>query len=90
MRDAHVSNAERRFLQAMRRAARGDLSVGSLGGYLDELDTVRRRAGDSRSGTDVSETLDRWDSIPLAERQSFLMEHVERIVVKDDAVELVV
>ena len=87
MWNGRVINAERRFLQAMRRAARGELSIAILGDYLDELDKVRLRASSPERGANTAETLAGWDSIPIAERQSFLMEHVTRIVVRDESVQ---
>ena len=88
--NARVSNAERRFLQAMRRAARGDLGIETLGEYLDRLYAMRQRASNTGTGADAVETLDRWDSLPMDERQIFLEERVARIVARDDTVEVVV
>jgi hypothetical protein len=88
--DAMVANAERRLLQATKRTARGEMAIGALGDYLDELDEARRRAGDTSAGARPADVLAGWESLPLAERQSFLQEHVERITVTDDSVELAV
>ena len=92
MWDAQVRNAERRLLKAVRRAARGEFSIGALGEYLSQLDEARARRGASgqMSASDVAETLVRWESLPMAGRRSFLMEHVVRIDVRDEVVEVVV
>ena len=88
--DARVRNAERRFLNAMRRAARGALGIGTMGKYLDELDSVRRRGSTPATAIDARETLESWDSLPIGERQLFLTEQIARVVVRDDSVEVVV
>ena len=89
-REAGVRNAERRFLRAMRRAARGDITVGGLGRYLDGLDAARRAAGSPRGSQNIQETLDGWDSLDLEARRAFLTEHLARIVVEDDTVQVLV
>ena len=87
---ARVNNAERRFLQAMRRAARAELTIDVLGEYIDDLDNIRRGAANAERPVDVTETLENWDSLDIVLQQSFLSEHIARIVVKDDVVELAV
>ena len=89
-RDARTRNAERRFLRATKRAARGDISVKLLGGYLDELDAARRGAVSAVRPADVESTLASWESLDLKARRAFLAEHVARVIVKDDTVEVVV
>ncbi len=88
--DARVKNAERRFLQGMRRTARAELTIDVLGEYLDDLDNVRRGAANAERPVDVTKTLENWDSLDIVLQQSFLSEHIARIVVKDDVVELAV
>ena len=90
LRDDRVRNAERRLVQVMRRAARGALSIGALGGYLDELDDARKGAVGAKNPQDEQQTLANWDRLSIAERQSFLMQHIVRAVVRDDAVEVIV
>ena len=87
--DARVRNAERRFLQAMRRASRGVLSIQNLGAYLHEQDNVRLEAKSAGQPADASTTLANWDSLPISQRQSFLAQQVARVVVRDDAVEVI-
>ena len=86
--DTMAANAERRLLQATKRAARGEISVTTLGGYLDEMDDARRRARDSIASARPADVLEGWESLPMAERHSFLREHIDRIVVTDDSVDV--
>ncbi len=90
MREARVRNAERRFLQALKRAARGEITVRALGEYLQELDAARRAAASAGQAADVDTVLAQWDSLDMATRQAFLMEHIVRINVRDDRVEVIV
>ena len=86
--DSMAANAERRLVQATKRAARGEISINTLGGYLDEMDDARRRARDSTASDRPAAVLEGWESLPMAERHSFLREHVDRIVVTDDSVDV--
>ena len=89
-KEARLRNAERRFTQAFRRAARGALEVQALGRYLNELDASRRGLdGDARVG-DAVNVLERWESLDIEARRTFLMTHLARIVVRDESVEVVV
>ncbi len=88
--ETRVQNAERRFVQSMKQAARGKLTTGRLGEYLDDLDSVRTAAKNADRPLDVDKTLANWDSLELGDQQRFLNEHVSRIVVKDDSVEVAV
>ena len=87
-RESRVKNAQRRFIQAAKRAAKGELGVAALGNYLDELDKARMEASRPAGPTGVAETLGNWDSLDIFARRSFLMDRVERIVVKDETVEV--
>ena len=90
MRDAKVTNAERRFLQAMKRSSRGNVSIKVLGEYLKELDAARRGAAGVGRPEDIESTLANWESLDLEARRTFLAEHVGRITVEDERVEVVV
>ena len=83
-----VSNAERRFVQALHRAARGEASVEDLGRYLVDLDTVRDGSKNSGKAVDVDAVMADWESLDFATRRGFLTEHLDRIVVRDDTVEV--
>ena len=89
-RRGRIRNAERRFNEAMRRTANGQSSVGTLGWHLAQLDAAREVEDSHRQAVNVEATLAGWDSLPVADRQSFLKERVARIVVYDDSIEVVV
>ena len=84
-----LGHAERRFLRGARRAARGEITMGRLGGYLADLDALRRQASTGHRPADVESTLTRWDSLDVETRRRFLAEQVARVVVGDETVELV-
>ena len=87
-RESRVTHSERRLLAAIRRAARGEMSVTVLGEYLRELDRARRDA-DGRGGEqDIDGTLARWDDIDVDQRRRFLEDHVLRIIVEDEKIEV--
>ena len=90
LRSVKVRNAERRFLGAVKRAARGATTVRVLGEYLKELDAARRGAAGALPPADVAETLANWESLDFEVRQDFLLHRAARIVVKDDTVEVFV
>ena len=89
-KDSLARIAERRFLRAMRRAARGDVSVKVLAEYLKELDAARRVAASIDHPAEATTTLDNWESLDLEVRRAFLAEHLDRVVVEDDGVEVTV
>lgn len=88
--DARARSAERSFIQAVKRAARGEISLTTLGQYLEELGAARRAAAQAGRQVDVISVLDSWESLQISERQSFLMENVARIVVRDNQVEVII
>ena len=85
-----VTNAERRFLSAMKRAARGGASVQEVGRRLKELDAARKAASATRDSESPAEVLDQWEDMDLDDKRSFIAEHVTRVVVEDDKVEVLV
>jgi hypothetical protein len=87
-KSARAGHAERRLLQATRKAASGEITVRVLGEYLEELDAARVASAGASSPPDVDETLAKWDGLDLGERRDFLEEHVRRIMVQDDSVEV--
>ena len=88
--EARVKNAERRFFQAMKRTAQGELRLEVLREYLDNLDKVRIAAVDSAGPVDVEATINRWEALDFDEQQGFLLQHIAKIVVSDDSVEVLV
>ncbi|MFB3093908.1 MAG: recombinase zinc beta ribbon domain-containing protein, partial [Dehalococcoidia bacterium] len=89
-RHTRVQNAERRFVKAMRRTASGQGSIQTLGWHLSQLDSAREVAQGAGPPVDIDTALAGWESLTVADRQRFLKERIERIVVKDDSIEVVV
>ena len=85
-----VKNCERRFLNAMKRAATAQITVATLGRYLEEVDSARKAADGPNDQEDADGILEKWELLDFAERQRFLTDHVVRVVVKDDVAEVVV
>jgi len=88
--ESRGTNAERRFQRAMKRSAKGEMSLKVLGEYLQELDAARRGAANAESTPDVLSALDRWDSLDIDEQRAIVTEQVARVVVEDNKVEVVV
>lgn len=88
--ESRTKNAERRFLQAMKRTAKGDMEMAVLGEYLTELDRVRRGAENAGNPKDVDSSLSQWDSMEFGEQQGFLLEHLAKVVVQDDSIDVLV
>ena len=84
-----VTNAERRFLTAVKRAANGESPIAALGGYLDGLDAAREslKSGGPPAG---AENVEAWETMDDESRRAFLVEHVRAVTVKDDAVAVTV
>ena len=81
-------NAEHRLIRAVRRAARGEIGIGALAEYLERLDAARgRTAGDMLANPE--EALASWDGLDTETRRWVVAGCVSRVVVRDDAVELV-
>ena len=85
-RASEVANAERRLNDAVRRAAREDITLRMLGEYLGELDAARQAA--SSALVDAGEALARWADLDFAERRALVEQQVSRVVVEDDRVEV--
>ena len=86
IRASHVANAERRLIDAVRRAAREEIATTTLGQYLAELDAAREAA--SSQQIDAGELLARWASLDFTERRALIEQQVSRVVVEDDRVEV--
>ena len=86
LRRSRAKIAERRFLGAIRRAASGEMTLATLGQYLEELDAAR--SASEAPVLDPGTVLDRWDSLPIEQRAEFIEENAGRIVVHDDTVEV--
>lgn len=88
LRRERVRNAERLFKRAMRRAAKNEIGVREVGEYLAALDLARKSEKRSDEPSDVIGVLDNWASLDIERRKDFLWEHVGRIIVQDDKVEV--
>ena len=87
VRASAVANAERRWTDAVRRAARGEIALRMLGEYLSELEAAREAA--SSTQIDAVEALAKWTNLDFTERRSLVEQQVSRVVVEDDRVEVV-
>ena len=83
-----MANAERRLLQATKRASRGTIGLTTLAAHMDELDSARQSLAASDGLGQPGAVLERWDSLDFAARKAFLAEHVDRVVVKDETVDV--
>ena len=88
IRESGVANAERRLSDAVRRAAREEITLRMLGGYLAELDEAREAA--SSAHVAAGEALTNWADLTFAERRALVEQQVSRVVVQDDRVEVFV
>jgi hypothetical protein len=86
-KERRIHNAERRFVEAVKHAAAGEVTLPVVGEYLRALDAARA-AGVPGGLANPAEALAGWDALPLDQRRDFLTEHVARITVKDEAVEV--
>lgn len=86
IRASDEANAERRLADAVRRAAREEITTRMLGEYLAELDAAREASASPR--TDAGETLANWASLDFEERRALVAQLVSRVVVEDDRVEV--
>jgi DNA invertase Pin-like site-specific DNA recombinase len=84
--EGRVRNAERRFVQAMRRAARGAASIETFARSLSDLDASRARVQRASDSTDMSQTLKVWDQLDFDTRRDSLLAHLVRVEVKDEMV----
>ena len=80
-----AGNAERRFLTAVRRSARGEAPIAALGGYLKDLDATREALKEDHAPADP-ERVKAWETMDAESRRAFLVEHVRAVTVKDDGV----
>ena len=87
-RKKRLVNAERRFTDAVKRAAKAAIGLDIVSEYLEELEKARRAVSTPSIMGDATKMLDQWDSLNYEERRNILMENIERVTVGDDTVEL--
>ena len=85
-----VANAERRFVQAMRKTASGGAKTDLLAQAVSELDGARDGAKRAETPADVDETLRGWDGMSFTERRDFLLTTVAKVEVSDHMARVVV
>ena len=85
-----VANAERRFVQAMRKTASGGAKTDLLAQAVKELDEAREGAKRAETPTDVDATLRGWDGMSFTERRDFLLTTVAKVEVSDHMARVVV
>ena len=85
-----VKNAERRFLQAMRKTASGGADTDHLEEALNELDEARKGAERSETSVDVDDVLRKWEELSFVDKRDFLITHVAKVEVADHMARVIV
>ena len=85
-----VVNAERRFVQAMRKTASGGAKTDLLARAVRELDVARDGSARAETPTDVEETLRGWDDMSFTQRRDFLLTTIAKVEVSDHMARVVV
>ncbi len=83
-----VELAEGRFIDFMRKTAKGQSVIGRLTLYLEELELARKQAFISIEPNQIHNFLNSWENREFAEKKSFLNEYLNSITVKDRSVRL--
>ena len=84
----NVELAEGRFIDFMRKTAKGQSVIGRLTLYLEELELARKQAFISIEPNQIHNFLNSWENREFAEKKSFLNEYLNSITVKDRSVRL--
>ncbi len=89
-RGERVEAAERRLVSALRRVARAEIPLYLIGDYLKELDSLRRQAaqGDEVGSSGALARLHAEPAPDFDELRSLIEDNVERILVRDEGVEV--
>ena len=85
-----LRNAERRFIQAMKRTASGAADTDLLQGAVNDLDKSRARADGTTSTPDAPTSIAAWDYLGFDQKRDFLLTHVTRVEVSDQTARVVV
>ena len=83
-----VELAEGRFIEFMRKTAKGQSVIGRLNLYLEELELARQQAFISVEPNQIHSFLISWESKEFTEKRSFLNEYLNSITVKDRSVRI--
>ena len=81
--DKRVQNAERRFIQALRKTATGAAKTDHLEEAIADLDKTRANAARAGSSEGMETTLAQWDELDFERKRDFLMTHVGKVEVRD-------
>ena len=84
----YVELAEGRFIEFMRKTAKGQSVIGRLNLYLEELELARQQAFISVEPNQIHSFLISWESKEFTEKRSFLNEYLNSITVKDRSVRI--
>jgi hypothetical protein len=82
--EERVKNAERRFIQMMRKTARGAAKLEELAEYMTEMDETRLNAKKANNPENDDHVLSNWENLAFDQQRDFLLTHVARIVVRDE------
>ena len=82
--EERVKNAERRFIQMMRKTARGAAKLEELAEYMTEMDEARLNAKKANNPDTDDNVLSNWENLDFDQQRDFLLTHVARIVVRDE------
>ena len=85
---AKVVSAEKRFVEFMKRTARGESVLDRLDLYLKALDEAREQAFISHLPEEVPKLIKEWNEKTFATQQAFLNEYVALITVKERSVKI--
>lgn len=88
--EERVKNAERRFLQAMRKTASGGADTDHLEEALNELDEARKGSERSETSVDVDDVLRKWEDLSFVDKRDFLITHVAKVEVADHMARVIV
>ncbi len=83
---SEAANAERRMLDAVRRAARGEITTRTLGEYLAELDTARQSAASPPPNAEAA--LTNWPSLDFDQKRALVTRLISKVIVHDDRIEV--
>ena len=85
---AKVVSAEKRFVEFMKKTARGQSVLERLELYLQALDDAREQAFLSCTLQEIPQLLETWNEQTFAKRHAFLNEYVATVIVKDRSVKI--
>ena len=85
-----LRNAERRFIQAMKKTASGAADTDLLEGAVSGLDRARARADKTAPAPGARASFAMWDYLGFDQKRDFLLAHVTRVEVSDQMARVVV